>query len=105
MSGESPSRRAAAARSALGSTTEYRQGVLFPYPSLELRVYATAQGVRVSAVVWPAGRMGERHPITVAEATWQPSEVTELSVVDWGRRALARWLEEQMLPGMMEQVQ
>jgi hypothetical protein len=29
----------------------------------------------------------------IARAVWQPSEVTERAVVDWGRRALVAWLE------------
>jgi hypothetical protein len=32
----------------------------------------------------------------LAQATWAPSEVTEARVVDWGRRALAAWLDEQL---------
>lgn len=97
--------RAAAARSALGQATEYRQGARYPYPSLELRVFATALGVRLTAVLWPAGVIGMRKPQTLAEAVWQPAEVTELLIVEWGERALRAWLEDQMLTDIDGQVE
>lgn len=67
-------------------------------------MFATAQGVRLTAVLWPAGVIGMRKPQTLAEAVWQPSEVTELLVVEWAERALRKWLEEQMLTDIDGQV-
>ncbi len=66
-------------------------------PQLTLRVWAELDGVHLLAQVHrvdPAGRLRVEE---VARATWRPRAVTEISVVDWGRRALASWLERQLL--------
>jgi hypothetical protein len=66
------------------------------YPSLLMRVWAQLDGVHLEATVdLPVGKGKTRYK-TIAKATWQPSEVTEEKVVDWGRRALARHLETLM---------
>jgi hypothetical protein len=53
--------------------------------------------MHLSAFLWQPGPHVGRRYILLRQAVWQPSEVTEVSVVDWGRRALASWLEEQLV--------
>ena len=67
------------------------------YPELSLRVWASPEGVRLLALLYMPGERYTRPLIVLQAALWQPSEVTEVSVVDWGRRALAGWLEEQLV--------
>lgn len=85
-----------AARSAHHQRTEAEQRYACRYPELSLRVWATPEGMRVQALVYLPGERYQRVLVIVQDAVWQPSEVTEVSVVDWGRRALARWLEDQL---------
>lgn len=61
-----------------------------------MRVWAAADGVHLMALLYlPGPRVGR--PLNVLQAAvWQPHEVTEVAVVDWGRRALASWLTEQL---------
>ena len=66
------------------------------YPELQMRVWASPEGMRVAAVIWLPGPKYGRRSLVIKQATWNPREVTEVSVVDWGRRALASWLEEQL---------
>jgi hypothetical protein len=59
-------------------------------------VVAEPQRVHLVAVIYlPGPRLG-RDLLVIRDAVWQPSEVTQVSVVDWGRRALASWLAEQL---------
>jgi hypothetical protein len=53
--------------------------------------------MRLSAFLWLPGPHFGRQYLLLRQAVWKPSEVTELAVVDWGRRALASWLEEQLV--------
>lgn len=70
-------------------------------PQLSLRVWATFDLVNLLAYVeWMAddGRLVHH---TISTATWRSPEVTEQSVVEWGQRALAKWLGDQ-LQGILE---
>lgn len=67
--------------------------VLRQYPELHLRVFATPVGMKlVASLYYPETEPYNRRVEVLTEAVWQPREVTEESVVDWGQRALARWL-------------
>lgn len=69
--------------------------VMRSFPELQLRVYAIQLGVKLEAVMWfPAEPNMDRTVRTVAEALWQPHEVTPEKLVEWGQRALARWLAD-----------
>jgi hypothetical protein len=61
-----------------------------------MRVWAAPDGVHLRALLYMPGPKLERQLVVLRNAVWQPSEVTEVSVVDWGRRALASWLAEQL---------
>lgn len=75
------------------------------YPELHMRVWATPEGMKAVAALWlPGPKFGRRVQI-LKEATWQPQEVTEKHVVEWGRRALASWLEEQLQDALKEQAE
>lgn len=86
-----------AARSALYRNYMEADRVACAYPELRLRVVAEASGVHLVAVLYLPGPKLGRRLIVLRDALWQPHEVTEVSVVDWGRRALASWLEEQLV--------
>lgn len=86
-----------AARSALRAHWEHASRICDSYPELSLRVYAAPDGMHLSAFLWLPGPHVGRPYLPLREAVWQPSEVTEVAVVDWGRRALASWLEEQLV--------
>jgi len=73
-----------------------REAVACLYPELRLRVVAEPEGVHLVAVLYLPGPTLGRPLAVLQDAVWQPSEVTEVTVVDWGRRALARWLEDQL---------
>lgn len=66
------------------------------YPELHMRVWATPQGMRAVAALWLPGPKFGRRVQVIQEATWQPKEVTQELVVEWGRRALADWLARQL---------
>jgi hypothetical protein len=66
------------------------------YPELSLRVWATSEGMKVSALLYGPGPRYARPLIQIADAIWRPAEVTEEAVVDWGRRALGKWLEDRL---------
>ena len=68
------------------------------YPDLHLRVWAQPDGVHCLAYIQRCDAQGKLSRSEVARAVWRPSAVTEVSVVDWGRRALAKWLEDQVIP-------
>lgn len=67
-------------------------------PSLLVSAVALEDGMHVVASL--------RHPWQGKHGTtevlfrhvWRPGEVTELTIVEWARKALARWLEDQLLP-------
>lgn len=87
---------AGAPRSGHAYSAEARHAVCTMYPELRLRVWAEPDGVHLNAFLFSPTGGEHRNVVPVARATWQPSEVTETSVVDWGRRALAHWLAEQL---------
>jgi len=87
----------AAARSALAEAWAEEDRVSCAYPELRMRVYAAPDGVHLVALLYGPGPKFGRPFQILRRAVWQPSEVTEVAVVDWGRRALASWLEEQLV--------
>lgn len=92
----------AAARSARRPVQPLRDRTTSHYPELVTRVWAMDDGMHLKA--WMNVPSAGQYPntVTLAEAVWQPSAVTEVAVVDWAYRALRNWLEEQMLPGMVD---
>jgi len=93
---------AAAPRSGRLSVAPTRDRTTSRYPELILRVWACNDGVHLKALLLTPKGGEHPQPQTLMEAVWQPSEVTEVSVVDWGYRALRKWLEDQMLPGTVD---
>jgi hypothetical protein len=74
-----------------------RDRLLRRYPELTLHVFATKDGVRLFAQLYHgAGKDRPRSIETIADATWQPREVTPEKLADWGRRALEAWLTRQL---------
>jgi hypothetical protein len=67
------------------------------FPDLHLRVWANIRGVNIHAYIDCSDGRGILRRTEVARALFQPSEVTEEKVVDWGRRALSHWLESRAL--------
>lgn len=72
---------------------EERKRVDKQHPSLTLHCYATPRGVALHACVDQWGSDGRLHRTEIAQAVWKPAKVTERLVVEWGERALRRWLE------------
>lgn len=74
-----------------------RDRLLRRYPELTLHIFATARGVRIMAMLYHgAGRDSARSVETIADATWQPPEVTEEKLAEWAVRALNAWLAKQL---------
>lgn len=67
------------------------------YPELRMRVWAGPDGVHLRALLYLPGPKLARELVVLRSAVWQPSDVTPVAVVDWGRRALVSWLEEQLV--------
>jgi hypothetical protein len=86
----------AEARSAMRALWADQDHYACLYPELQMRVWASPKGMQLAAVLWLPGPKFGRASKVLAQATWAPSEVTEARVVDWGRRALAAWLDEQL---------
>jgi hypothetical protein len=82
---------AAAARARLAYEAD--QKASWQYPSLYLHIHATARGVRISASVSSLDPRGRMRRTEIASGVWRPKQVTERLVVEWGERALRRWLE------------
>ncbi len=83
-----------AARSALlkarRAEAERRMGL----PSLHLLIWPTPSAVRLSLVIYYS-RPGQRRTCKVLrQAEWNPKEVTERTLIDWGQRALASYLQD-----------
>ena len=95
MSERSEGSSAAAARSARTGAPREPYKAWAWFPSLHLLVWADKDGMNLKATIHRPQKGGQSTHETIAKATWHPSEVTELSVVDWGQRALVAWLEEQ----------
>jgi hypothetical protein len=58
-----------------------------------MRVWADPAGMHLLASLERMADDGTLSYKQIARALWQPKEVTERAVVDWGRRALVAWLE------------
>jgi hypothetical protein len=86
----------AEARSAMKAMWADQDHYACMYPELQMRVWAAPQGMRLAAVLWLPGPKFGRASKVLAQATWAPKDVTEAKVVDWGRRALTAWLDEQL---------
>jgi len=95
MAGSEDDRTAAALAAGWRPHPRYsreNQAVRWQYPELSLRVWAELDGVHLYATLQQLDDRGVVHVESIASATWQPSDVTEAQVVDWGRRALDAWL-------------
>lgn len=92
----------AAPRSGRRPVTPLRDRTTNAYPELITRVWAMSDGMHLKAWMLVPSKGEYPNTVTIAEAIWQPSEVTEVSVVDWAYRALRAWLEGQMLPGTVD---
>ena len=73
--------------------TKESLAVQWRYPQLRMRVWADPAGMHLLASLEHMGDDGRLVYKQIARAVWQPKEVTERAVVDWGRRALVAWLE------------
>lgn len=71
------------------------QEVMRRYPELTLRVWAKPDGVHIVAAVAEPGQGFPRRWKTVAQVVFQPREVTETRVIQWGMGALSTYLERQ----------
>lgn len=69
------------------------QRVLRRYPELTLRVWARPDGVHIVAAVSEPGEHFPRRWKTVAQVVFQPREVTEQRVIEWGMGALSTYLQ------------
>ncbi len=72
--------------------------VKWQFPQLSLRIWAELDGMHLYAIIETLDEKGRLKHDVIAEAAWQPSDVTEARVVDWGRRALAKYLEGGLKP-------
>jgi hypothetical protein len=74
-----------------------RDRLLRRYPELTLHMFATAKGVRILALLYHgAGATSARSVETIADATWQPKEVTPEKLAEWSCRALQAWLTRRL---------
>ncbi len=63
-------------------------------PSLHLLIWPTPSAVRLSLVIYYS-RPGMRRTCKVLrQAEWNPKEVTERALIDWGQRALSAYLQD-----------
>ena len=62
-------------------------------PSLHLLVWATPDCMRLSLVIYHSKPGARRSCTILKDARWAPKEVTERALVEWGRKAMADWLE------------
>lgn len=67
------------------------------FPDLHLRVWCNINGVNVLAYIDSSDSKGRLCRMEIQKALFHPREVTPELVVEWGRRALARWLEDRAL--------
>ena len=74
-----------------------RDRLLRRYPELSLHVFATKNGVRIMAMLYHGAPGDRARPCeTIADATWQPPEVTPEKLAEWACRALQAWLNKRM---------
>jgi hypothetical protein len=69
------------------------------HPSLYLHIWCNFSGVHCVAHVDWLDEKGKLVRLEIAKASWRPPEVTETLVVEWGERALSRWLESRQEGG------
>lgn len=67
-------------------------------PSLMVYAHRNSRGMRISAVLYHPRMDGKGRSEVLFRHEWSPKEVTELAIVEWATRALARWLEGQLMP-------
>lgn len=63
------------------------------YPELTLRVWAKPDGMHISAAVSEPGQRFPRRWTVIASVVFQPREVTEEKVIQWGIGALSTYLQ------------
>jgi len=63
---------------------------------LSLRVYGHLDGWHVVAYVYRWGESNRLESIEVARASWKGRPASAVEVVEWGSRALAKWLGENL---------
>lgn len=63
---------------------------------LSLSVYAQLDGWHVYARVWRMGESGRLEHIEVASTAWKGRPADARQVADWGARALAAWLAQNL---------
>ena len=74
-----------------------RDRLLRRYPELTLHMFATKNGVRILCLLYHgASPTSARSVETIADATWQPSEVTDVKLAEWACRALQAWLNRRL---------
>ena len=60
------------------------------FPSLLVYAHATADGMRVSATLYRPLKAKNGEFEVLFRHQWKPREVTELAIVEWAEKALAR---------------
>lgn len=96
MSSGSPRRLSLSEINAAIKVREAEKQRYASWPSLSLHVYANAKGVHCTARVDRLDERGRLVTTDIANATWKPPQVTETLLVEWGQRALAAWLANQL---------
>jgi hypothetical protein len=77
--------------------TEQARSTQWAVPQLHLRVWATYNLITTLAYVEWMGDDGRLVHHGVARATWEPpARPTERQVVEWGYRALGKWLADEL---------
>ena len=88
------SRPADAARSALYDAKQKALAQRMSLPSLHLLIWPTASAVRLSLVVYYSVPGMRRTCKVLRQVEWNPREVTERALLEWGHRAIAGYLAE-----------
>ena len=74
-----------------------RDRLLRRFPELTLHIFATRSGVRIYAQLFHGAEPNlPRHVETIADATWQPREVTPERLAEWAKRALEAYLVKRL---------
>ncbi len=69
------------------------------HPALYLHVYCNFSGVQVVAYVDHLDAKGRLQRTEIQNTSFRPPAVSERLVVEWGQRALLRWLEDNLAGG------
>jgi hypothetical protein len=72
---------------------EALHGRVTSLPGLHLMIWPTADAVRLSLVLYYSTESQRRTCRVLRMAQWNPPEVTEEKLVEWGMKAMAHWLE------------